>query len=148
MPLIAQQAQRLGLRVALLGSDAWSSPELLKLANGAVEGAYFANHYSPDAKTDATRKFVADYQKAHGKIPDDVAALSYDAAQVLFKAIAAAGSLDRQAIRDNISQLPTIVGVTGDIKYTAGSGDPTKSAVIMQVKGNQFIWAANANADS
>ncbi len=148
VPLIAQQAQRLGLRVALLGSDAWSSPDLLKLANGAVEGAYFANHYSPDAKTEATRQFVAAYQKAYGKTPDDVAALSYDAAQVLLKAIAAAGSLDRQAIRDNIAKLPTIAGVTGDIKYTASSGDPIKSAVIMQVKGNQFVWVVNANAAS
>ncbi len=148
VPLIAQQAKRLGLKVALLGSDAWSSPELLKLANGSVEGAFFANHYSPDAKTPATEKFVADYQKAYGKTPDDVAALSYDAAQVLFSAIAAAGTLDRQVIRDHIVNSPELAGVTGNIKYTAGSGDPIKSAVIMQVKGNQFVWKVNANANS
>ncbi len=147
VPLIAQQAKRLGVGVPLLGSDAWSSPELLKLSNGAVEGAYFANHYSPDAKTEATRKFVADYKKAYGKIPDDVAALSYDAAQVLLKAIAAAGTLDRQTIRDTIPILPAFTGVTGVIKYSAGSGDPIKSAVIMQVKGNQFIWVSSAKSD-
>ncbi|HVV68037.1 MAG TPA: ABC transporter substrate-binding protein [Gammaproteobacteria bacterium] len=146
VPLIAQQAKRLGLQVAFLGSDAWSSPELLKLANGAVEGAYFANHYSPDAKTAATEKFVTDYQKAYGKTPDDVAALSYDAAKILFNAIAAAGTLDRQAIRDSMAKLPVYAGVTGDIKYSADSGDPVKSAVIMQVKGNQFVWVANASA--
>jgi branched-chain amino acid transport system substrate-binding protein len=26
-----------------------------------------------------------------------------------------------------------------------GSGDPIKSAVILQVKGDKFVWFANAN---
>lgn len=145
VPLIAQQAKRLGINAPLLGSDAWSSPELIKLANGSVEGDYFANHYSPDAKVPTTETFVNNYQKLYGNKPDDVAALTYDAMQVLFNAIAAAGYLDRQKIRDAIPQLPPIQGVTGTIKYQPNSGDPSKSAVIMQIKGNQFVWVANVN---
>ncbi len=144
VPLIAQQAKRLGLHVALLGSDAWSSPELIKLSNGAVEGAYFANHYSSDASTKTTHDFVKKYQQIYGVKPDDVAALTYDAYQILFKAIAAAGELDRQAVRDSIATLPAFEGVTGTIKFPANSGDPSKSAVIMQVKDNQFVWVTNA----
>lgn len=143
VPLVAQQAKRLGITTPLLGSDAWSSPELIKLSNGAVEGYYFANHYSPDAKTPATMKFVADYQQLYGQKPDDVAALTYDAFQVLFQAIAEAGNLDRQAIRDSIVNMPELEGVTGKIKYNPNSGDPVKSAVIMQIKDNQFTWVAN-----
>lgn len=145
VPLIAQQAKRLGITAGFLGSDAWSSPELIKLSNGAVENDYFANHYSPEAKTPATMKFVSDYQKHYGTKPDDVAALTYDAMQVLFKAIAAAGTLDRQKVRDAIPQLPPLDLVTGTIKYSPDSGDPSKSAVIMQIKGNQFVWVANVS---
>jgi branched-chain amino acid transport system substrate-binding protein len=145
VPLIAQQAKRLGIQTPLLGSDAWSSPELIKLSNGAVEGDYFANHYSPDAKTPTTQAFVANYQKAYGQTPDDIAALTYDATQILLRAISAAGTLDRQAIRDNIATLPSFEGVTGQIKFNSGSGDPTKSAVIMQIKGDRFVWIMNEN---
>ena len=35
-------------------------------------------------------------------------------------------------------------GVTGDIRFNPGSGDPVKSAVIMQVKGDAFSWVMNA----
>ena len=35
-------------------------------------------------------------------------------------------------------------GVTGDVRFTPGSGDPVKSAVIMQVKGDRFTWVMNA----
>jgi branched-chain amino acid transport system substrate-binding protein len=146
VPLIAQQAKRLGLKAALLGTDAWSSPELIPLANGAVEGAYFANHYSPEAKVVSTQNFVSKYQKLYGKVPDDIAALTYDSLQILFKSIQKTGKLDRQAVRDNIAQLSAFEGVTGTIKFTTNSGDPVKSAVIMQVKNSQFVWVTNASS--
>lgn len=148
VPLITQQARRLGLTVPFLGTDAWSSPELIKLANGSVEGAYFANHYSPSAKMPTTEAFVKKYKRLYGVVPDDIAALTYDAYQILFRAINAAGKLDRQAVRDSISQLPAFEGVTGNIKFPPNSGDPIKSAVIMQVQGDQFVWVMNATANS
>src|SRR5262249_6681574 len=57
--LIAQQARRQGIDKQLIGSDAWSSPELIKLSEGAVEGAYFANHYAADITTPAAKKFIS-----------------------------------------------------------------------------------------
>ena len=60
--LIAQQARRQGIDQPLVGSDAWSSPELIKLSEGAVEGAYFANHYAADIATPAAKKFIGAYQ--------------------------------------------------------------------------------------
>ncbi|MGR8952733.1 MAG: ABC transporter substrate-binding protein [Gammaproteobacteria bacterium] len=141
--LIAQQARRAGIRQPLLGSDAWSSPELIKLAGGAVEGDYFANHYASDIATPTAKKFIGAYAGTYGNIPDDVAALTYDAMGLLFEALKKSPALDRQAVRDAMSTLANFPGVTGDIKFTPGSGDPVKSAVIMQVKGDKFAWVMN-----
>lgn len=146
VPLIAQQARRLGITVPFLGSDAWSSPALIKLANGAVEGSYFVNHYSPDAQTPETRTFVDAYVAYYEQKPDDVAALTYDAMQMLFRAIAAAGTLDREAIRRELVKLPPYNGVTATISFRPNSGDPVKGAVIMQIKGNRFVWVENIAA--
>jgi branched-chain amino acid transport system substrate-binding protein len=142
--LIAQQARRQGLAQPLVGSDAWSSPELIKLSEGAVEGAYFANHYAADIATPTAKTFIAAYQHKYGNTPDDVAALTYDSFGLLFEALRKAPSLDRQALRDAMASVSGYTGVTGDIKFTPGSGDPVKSAVIMQVKGDQFAWVMNA----
>ena len=142
--LIAQQAHRAGIKQPLVGSDAWSSPELIKLSNGTVEGDYFANHYASDIATPTAKKFIDAYAKQYGSIPDDVAALTYDSMGLLFEAIKKSPTLDRKVVRDSLATLANYPGVTGDIKFTAGSGDPVKSAVIMQIKGDKFVWVMNA----
>jgi branched-chain amino acid transport system substrate-binding protein len=142
--LIAQQARRQGIDKPLVGSDAWSSPELIKLSEGAVEGAYFANHYAADIATPVAKRFISAYQQKYGNTPDDVAALTYDAFGLLFEALRKAAAPDRQALRDAMGEVAGYTGVTGDIRFTPGSGDPVKSAVIMQVKGDSFAWVMNA----
>ncbi|MFN8642097.1 MAG: ABC transporter substrate-binding protein, partial [Candidatus Binatia bacterium] len=142
--LIAQQARRQDITVPLIGSDAWSSPELIGLSQGATEGAYFANHYAADMATPTAQRFIAAYREAYGKAPDDVAALTYDAFGLLARALQGAGAVDREAVRNAMEQITDYQGVTGDIRFTPGSGDPVKSAVIMQVKGDTFAWVTNA----
>ena len=53
--------------------------------------------------------------------------------------------MDRQAIRDALAKIQKYEGVTGTMQF-AGSGDPIKSAVILQIKDGQFAWVANAAA--
>jgi len=142
--LIAQQARRQGITQPLVGSDSWSSPELIKLSEGAVEGAYFANHYASDIATPAAKKFISAYQQKYGNTPDDVAALTYDSFGLLFEALRKASAPERHAVRDAMGAISGYTGVTGDIRFSPGSGDPVKSAVIMQVKGDRFTWVMNA----
>jgi len=142
--LIAQQARRAGIKQPLVGSDAWSSPELIKLSGGAVEGDYFVNHYATDIATPMAKKFIDAYAKKYGNTPDDVAALTYDAMGLLFEALKKSPTLDRKVVRDAMATISDYSGVTGDIKFIPGSGDPVKSAVIMQIKGDKFVWVMNA----
>jgi len=144
VPLIAQQARSLGLTAQFVGSDAWSSPELIKLGGAAIEGSFFCNHYSTEIATPIAQKFMADYQAKYGREPDDVAALTYDAFGLLVQAITDAGKLDRQAIRDALAKIPKYDGITGTMQFQPGSGDPIKSAVILQIKDGKFVWVANA----
>ena len=143
VPLIAQQARRLGIDSQLVGSDAWSSPEIIKLGGADINESYFCNHYSTEIATPVAQKFVSDYKAKYGMAPDDVAALTFDAFGLLAQAIKEAGKLDRQAIRDALAKIQKYEGVTGTMQF-AGSGDPIKSAVILQIKDGQFAWVANA----
>src|SRR5207249_4298494 len=46
--LIAKQARQLGINAPLIGGDGWDSDVTIKMGGDAVNGCYFANHYSPD----------------------------------------------------------------------------------------------------
>jgi branched-chain amino acid transport system substrate-binding protein len=78
-------------------------------------------------------------------LPDDVAALTYDAFGLLWQAIKSAGSIDRQAVRDALAKVPRYDGVTGPMQFKEGSGDPVKGAVILQIKEGKFTYFATAN---
>ena len=144
VPLIAQQARRLGITVPLLGSDAWSSPEIIKLGGADVNGSYFCNHFSTQIATDEAKQFITDYTAKYGQAPDDVAALTFDSCGLVVEALKNAGKNDREAVREAFSQIREYKGVTGTFKFEPGSGDPIKSAVVLQIKDGAFVWVANA----
>jgi branched-chain amino acid transport system substrate-binding protein len=145
VPLQIQQAHRLGLNVPVLGSDSWGSPELLTLCQDDCEGFYFSTHYSAESATPEAKTFIEAYQKMYNKVPDDVAALTYDSFGLLWTAIRNAEKSDRESIRNALSKIPEYKGVTGTMRFTEGSGDPIKSCVIVQIKGGKFTFFANAN---
>lgn len=144
VPLIAQQARRLGINVPFIGSDAWSSPEIIKLGGADVDGSYFCNHFSTQIATDEAKKFVTDYTAKYGQAPDDVAALTYDACGLIAEAIEKAGKNNREALREALSKVREYKGVTGSFRFEPGSGDPIKSAVVLQIKDGAFQWVTNA----
>ncbi len=137
VPLQADQAHRLGLNIPIIGSDAWGTiaPE----NRAQLEGDYFSTHYAPDIADEPARTFIANYTNLYGHTPDDVAALTYDAFGLLFKAIQSQGAAEPEAIRAGLAGIESFVGVTGNMKYS-GSGDPIKSAVVLRVVNGQFVF--------
>jgi branched-chain amino acid transport system substrate-binding protein len=144
VPLQVQQAKRLGVTAPFLGSDSWGSAELLKLGGADLEGYFFSTHYAADNASPAAVKFIGSYTKTYGSAPDDVAALTWDAFGLLFTAVKNAGTADREAVRNALAKLPGYSGVTGEMRFQEGSGDPVKSAVILQIKGGKFVYVTNA----
>ncbi len=143
--LIASQARELGLNVPLLGGDGWDSPELTKGAAGkALEGCFFSNHYSETDSSSTVQGFVKNYTEAYKTAPGAMAALGYDAMNIIASTIKSAGKADPQAIRDGLAKLAGYTGVTGTITIDP-MHNPTKSAVVLQIKGGKFIYHATIN---
>lgn len=143
VPLQVQQAKRLGIDVPFLGSDSWGSAELLKLCGADCEGYYFSTHYAADNASPTAKAFIDAYTATYGATPDDVAALTYDSFKLLYAALTSAGKVDRQAVRDAMAKISDFEGVTGTMQFQ-GTGDPVKSAVILQIKDGKFVYFANA----
>jgi len=135
--MIVPQAKDLGWTGQVMGSDSWGSADLVELSNGSVKGYYFTTHYAAAGAKGETKEFIDSYKAAYGYVPDDVGALSYDALNIVLKAIQTAGLTgdlrkDRTAIKDAIASLSNYKGITGTMTFTP-EGDPVKDAVVVKV---------------
>ena len=136
--LIVQQAHQLGWNKPIVGSDSWGSAETVKLCGKDCYGLFFSTHYAAAGAKGATKAFIDRYQKEHGYVPDDVAALTWDAMRIVQTAIEGAGELtgdiekDRIAVRDALASIKDFDGITGKMTFTE-DGDPIKCAVIVRI---------------
>jgi branched-chain amino acid transport system substrate-binding protein len=133
---IARTAERLGLKVPLMGGDGWDAPDLFKIGGTALEGSYFSNHFALDVATPKAQKFVADFTKKYGQAPTGLGALGYDATAVLFDSLKRAGTTDAARLRDAIAATKNFEGVSGTITIDAGR-NAEKSAVVIKITGGQ-----------
>ena len=136
--LIVPQSRKLGYKGEFMGSDAWGSAELMTLCGDDCKGLSFSTHYAAAGATGATKEFIDRFQAKYGLVPDDVAALTWDATRVVLQGIQNAGKLtgklkrDRKAIRDGIAAITTFEGITGNMKFDE-QGDPIKCAVVVKI---------------
>ncbi len=138
---IAKTAQRLGLKVPLMGGDGWDAPDLFKIGGDALDGSYFSNHFAPDMATPKAKKFVADFTKKYGEPPTGLGALGYDALLVLVEAMNQAARITPKAIRDELTRVKDVAGVTGNITIDAGR-NAKKSAVVLKISGGAAKFEA------
>lgn len=135
--LQVQQARELGIQIPLLGSDTWEA--LNPAENPQLEGSFFSTNYAPDPTNPKNQAFIKAYRELYQNEPDNVAALTYDAFGLLFEAIESQGETDPAKIREGLSQIQQFTGVSGTAEF-AGTGDPIKSAAIMQIKTGQVSF--------
>jgi len=138
--LIAKQAKEKGINVPMVGGDGWDSPDL---DVEAVEGGFFTNHYSPEDPRPEVQAFVAAYKAKFGEVPDALATLAYDAANILLTAMAQAGVNDPEVVKDALAKI-SFSGVSGSITYDENH-NPVKSAVILQVKDGKVSYKETVN---
>ena len=84
-----------------------------------------ADNTSADDKNPAVQEFVNKFKAKYNEVPDDMAALGYDSAEILADAIKRAGGTDSEKLRDAIANTDaaghTAVGVAA-----GGQEDETK----------------------
>lgn len=140
--LICKQARDLGLDIPIFGGDGWEAPELIEIGGKAVEGTYYASHYSSDSAAPEVRAFVQKYRaRFNGETPDSMAPLAYDATLILADALARAGSTDGAKLRAALAATKNFPGVTGRTTIDA-QRNASKSAVMLRVENGKPTYLA------
>jgi branched-chain amino acid transport system substrate-binding protein len=142
---IIKQARELGITAPMIGTDGWDSPKLAEMAGAAaLNNTFFSNHYSTEDKDARVAKFVEDYKKEYGQVPDAFAALGYDGAMMMIDAIKRAGSADPVKIKEALEQTKGLQVVTGVLTVDA-QHNPVKSAVIIEMKDGKQTFKEKVN---
>jgi len=144
--LATKQAKEKGIMAPFLGGDGWDSTDLDRKA---ADGGYYTNHYSPEDNRPEVQNFVkafgAKYKddKGQPKVPDALAALAYDAANLLLQAIKDANADDPAKVKDAMAKI-SFNAVSGKITFDANH-NPVKSATILAVKDGKVSFHSVVN---
>ena len=139
--LITRQAKEKGITATFIGGDGWDSPDL---DTSAAAGSYFTSHYSPYEERPIVHNFVKSYgeqyKNADGtpKLPDVLAALAYDATNLMLAAIEKAGVDNPVIVKDVLAGM-RFEGVTGQITFNQNH-TPHKGVFVQQVIDGKIIY--------
>jgi len=139
------QARDMGYKGKFMGSDTWGDDALLEWdTDNLLDGAIWVGHYHKDIASQMALDFIDKYHEIYGTTgdPNDIVALNYDAVHVLALGIENAKELSRAGIHEGLMSLDSYEGVTGKMTWDNGNGDPTKSAVVIQIKDGAFQYLA------
>ncbi len=136
---ITKQARDAGFKGVFAGGDGWDSSDLV-LAN--VEGGYFTNHYSPEDTRPEVVAWVAAYKAKYGSVPDALATLAYDAANLVLNAIKTANSLDSVKVKDALQATKGFKTVSGEISFDQDGNPTNKDISILQIAGGKQKYVA------
>lgn len=157
--LIAQQAREIGLTVPILGGDGWDGvvDSVAESNRSVLNDVYFSNHYSTEDTSDTVKNFVDAYTKKYNKAPNSFAALGYDSAYLIAKAIENAGVSDDNAKIVDAMKALTYDGVTGQFSFpdpattpstiARNIGDPMKSVTIVKIQDGAYTFVERVNAE-
>ncbi len=139
--LATKQAKEKGIIAPFMGGDGWDSADL---DTKASDNGYYTNHYSPDDQRAEVQTFLKSYgdaykdDKGNAKVPDALAALAYDATNILLTAIKNAGADNTDKVKTAMEGI-SYNAVSGKVTYDA-QHNPVKGAVILHVKGGKVVF--------
>lgn len=137
---IVKQARELGMTIPILGGDAWDSPKLAELGGPQpLNNTYFTNFYSVEDKNPVSNAFIEAYKKEYGQLPDSMAAMGYDAANLLVDAIKRANSTESSKIREALAATKNFKSVSGDMDLNA-THDAVRGVVIIEMKDGKQVY--------
>jgi branched-chain amino acid transport system substrate-binding protein len=135
--VILAQARKMGLKVPFVGGNGFNSPQVIEIAKEAAEGLIVATPWFGEKNDPKVKAFVAKYEKAYGKKPDQFAAQAYDALYIMTNALKAAGTADRAKLRDALAATKNFQGVVGKFSFDA-ERDVVMAPSVLIVKGGKF----------
>lgn len=145
--LIANQARKMGLNIALFGADGLDNEDYIKVGGKGADGTYMTVPFLAATAGPSAKKIIAKFKATTGRDIDWMSANAYDCLGMLAEVIGKVGA-DRKKIRAGLAAYNSpdkaYHGITG-ATYFDKNGDCAKPASVKVVKGGKFVPAKQMN---
>lgn len=134
--LILKQANELGIKAQFYNIGV-ESPEIFPIAGQLAEGLFYPYSYDNQSGEQRVKAFYESYLKNYDKVPDTIAANTYDAIYLL------SGCFEKNG--DNVESVKQCLYETTDFRGASGTfsidknGDAVKDIFIKTIKDGQFV---------
>ena len=136
--IFARQLRQLGVRIPWVGSPSITNTTALNLAGAALYGTYGVADYTVDA-TPASKAFGEKFQAIYKTVPDNQSSWTFDAVNILGRAINDAGSLDPEKIRSALLAIKGYGGAEGEYNFDE-NGDGLRGYNIVKNEGGKIVF--------
>ena len=135
---IIQQAGKLGMKTHMVGGNGLNAPDMYSVAGPAAQGTVVGAAWYSGAKYASNLDFVKHYTAKYGKGPDQFAAQSYAAAQIVAYLVAH-GATTKDEIAAALKSVRVIQTVLGPIGFDPNR-DVKSSPVILSIIKDGFTY--------
>ena len=117
----------------------------IDLAGEAGEGTWIAPVYDPSKTTDGNPEFVELFEAEYGNEPNTLAAMGWDAIQVL-KAALEANDGKTEGLIDQIRKT-SVTGVAGPIEFDENGDNTAATATVLQLTDGKWVLDPEKTAE-
>ena len=136
--IFARQLRQLGVRIPWVGSPSIVNTTALNLAQAALYGTYGVADYAVDA-TPSSKSFGDRYLAAYKALPDNQSSWTFDAVNLLGRAINDAKSLEPEKIRAALAAIKGYAGAEGEYNFDE-FGDGLRGYNIVRNESGKIVF--------
>ncbi|MCL2688322.1 MAG: penicillin-binding protein activator [Chitinispirillia bacterium] len=126
------------IRTQMLGAGGWNDPSVPVEGKRYVHNAIISVGFQPNQQSEAWNEFAKAYKAHYNEEPNSIAALGYDAAQLVIKTIEESGGADAARIKKSLKETKGYNGLSGTISFDQADG-ANSEAIILRVTENGFV---------
>ncbi len=136
--IFARQLRQLGVTLPWVGSPSIVNTTALNLAGRALYGTYGVADYAADA-TPASKAFAERYQALYKANADGQSSWTFDAVNLLAKAISDAGSTEPEKIRAALAAIRGFAGAEGEYNFD-DKGDGLRGYNVVKNENGKIVF--------
>lgn len=125
------------LNAAYLGSDGWGDDAVYRLGDHITKDAVFPSPYLQKNNSDAYLQFATQYDARYGEQPRRLAALGYDALNLVTAAVIRGGTT-RETLVDELLKTDNYQGAAGIVSF--GQYRENVAMPIYRIEGQQPVY--------
>ena len=132
--MILKQMRAMGMDQWFIGSDRMVTPGFLEVVGAGATRVIAGHPFDPTRNDPKYLRFVEQFTKRYGELPETYAAHAYDGMNQLIEAVER-GGLNRALILDELRAVKTWHGVTGEKTYDAICSNRSPAVLALAEEG-------------